>query len=104
MKKRLTIKNIAEIIYRDTKINNISEKEIINILNKFRDTIISEMEKWNIIQITWFWSFSLFRKKIRLWINPRNWEVITIPSRFWVKFKRSLSYNKKLKQLNELKQ
>ena len=95
IKKNFTRKNLSNKLYQKL---GFSKNFSSTIIDKFFDTLSSEIIKLNKIKISSFGTFSVIKKTERIGRNPKTKHEAKISSRKVVKFKPSILIKEKLNQ------
>jgi len=81
--------NKSELVKYVSNKTMITEKDACIIVDVFLDGIKKALERGERVKVKDFGSFYLQERKARTAMNPRNQEVVQVPSKTVIKFKSS---------------
>ena len=91
--------NKRDIAIAASKTLDCSIEAAQDILNTYLSIIQEELLQGKDVNLVWFWKFSIVKRAAKKWVNPRTKESIIVPAYSTVKFKVSVPFNNKVKEL-----
>jgi len=96
VKKNFTKKDLANKLHKNL---GFSKNQSFDLVNDFFDCIVNELVNSNIIKITSFGTFQVFKKRERIGRNPKTKKEFQISARRVVRFKPSSLIKNKINNL-----
>lgn len=91
--------NKRDIAIAASKEMDCSIETAQDILNTYLGIIQEELLQGKDVNLVGFGKFSIVKRAAKKWVNPRTKESIVVPAYSTVKFKVSVPFNNKVKEL-----
>lgn len=87
---------LIESILKNKEVNDITKKQLNNIVNTTLDVIKKSVKKGEDVSLLGFGTFTKIRRKARMGVNPSTGEPIKIKAKNVVKFRPGKAFNEML--------
>jgi DNA-binding protein HU-beta len=91
--------NYAELLTELAQRLQLSKADVEKRLNETTAIITAELAKNNVVSIMNFGTLEVKKRQERYSIHPTTGKKLLVPPKLIVKYKPSISYNKKLKEI-----